>query len=733
MRSIIVLLLSLVTLHALSKEAGQWTGHFSYSKINNIVEMNGILYCASENALFTYNVLEDFELRYSKIFKLSDIGITCLNAMPKLNYVAIGYVNGNVDLFNNGEVYNISDIKTKRIYGSKTINSIVEIDSLIYIASDLGIIVYNLDRKEVKESFFIEKNGNNLNIKDICSLDDSIFIATERGVYVSNYDSLNLSNPESWRPITEESLDCKEIEIHHGNVFFTSQTDSSSTVFIYNNGVIEEFSKIEDPYCRLRSNENLLLVINEKEVAVYDTALYVKKKIDDDFISYKKYDGTIYKGELFIGMQFEGIISDLTGKKISPPGPSSDLVSSMVARNGNIYVASGEKNFYSAGIINVYSKNNWYSKISWANQDIIDVAVTSAGDMYGASWSSGVVHFDPQDNISVLDTFTGDEYINQVRISGVEFDSKGNLWYVVYGAKKPLKVLTKEGELYEYDTHEFTKELLNDFIIDSKDRKWISVTEGILLVDDMTNFSSLGETKFIKAYDQDGHLYNDILSIAEDNDGDIWIGTDTGFGIYSSNDDVFTDNPTFMRVRIETEDDETKNMLGGTKITCITVDAANRKWMGTENSGAYLLSSNGNEIVLYLDKDNSRIPSNKIKTIAIDDETGEVFFGTDKGIVSFQSDAISTQDDFDNLDIYPNPVKPGYNKDIYIKGLVANTTIKITDLEGNLVHEIEALGGQALWDGSNLFGERVHTGVYFVFCTNEDGTKTRVGKIFFIN
>lgn len=734
MRLSIVLVVLFFSAKLFSKTPGQWTGHFAYSNILHIAEVDGILYCATNNALFSYNIDENVILKYSKVFRLSDIDISSISPLHNLGYVAIGYMNGNVDLFRNGSVINISDIKLKSIFGSKMVNSVIEINSLLYIAFDLGIVVYDVNKREVKESYFINKNGDNLAVKDLCVLNDSIYIATDKGVFASNYDSLNLSLPSSWQLIGNADVRCGNIASHANKIFFTQHNDSASTVNYYDSDTVHEFLSVKEPYCKLRVSHDHLMIVDHSTAKMYDTAMFVKKVVDSDLLFNRKNDATYYNGEMWVALELEGIVSDMNlNRKIYASGPASDFTASIVSKNGVLYFASGKKDAYSVGIVNILKDDKWGYNYSWSYQDLTDIAVRSIDDYYISSWSDGVIHYQ-NNSYAQIDAAPEDEFLNQLRADGLEFDSKGNLWFIMYGVAKPLKVLTAQGVLYEYSVSNITSSRLINMMIDSKDRKWITTESGILIVDAMSDFSVLGSARHFIAYDQKTQPFSSIHSVVEDNDGAIWIGTSTGFGVYQSQTSVFDEKLlTFSRVSVIVEDNEQKYMLHGARIKYIKVDAANRKWIGTEGSGVFLLSANGTEIIMNLNQENSKLPSDNVTTIGFNENTGEVFFGTDKGLVSFQSDAISTKENYDEIDIFPNPVHPHYTKEIFIKGLVANTTVSITDMEGNLVKKITALGGQALWDGMDAFGKRVRSGVYLVFCTNDDGSKTKVGKIFFIN
>jgi hypothetical protein len=224
--------------------------------------------------------------------------------------------------------------------------------------------------------------------------------------------------------------------------------------------------------------------------------------------------------------------------------------------------------------------------------------------------------------------------------------------------------------------------------------------------------------------------------MAEDLDGNMWVGTSSGPAVYYNPDAVFSgDNFYATQVIIPRKDGTIYGdlLLATETITAIAIDGANRKWFGTQNSGVYLMSADGLKQIYHFNTANSPILSNSITDIAIDPASGEVFIGTDQGVISFRSTATLGGDAFGKVYVFPNPVRPEYQGNIVVTGLIRDTNVKITDISGNLVFETTSLGGQAIWNGKNMDGKRASTGVYLVFCTNEDGSQTFITKLLFIH
>ena len=120
-----------------------------------------------------------------------------------------------------------------------------------------------------------------------------------------------------------------------------------------------------------------------------------------------------------------------------------------------------------------------------------------------------------------------------------------------------------------------------------------------------------------------------------------------------------------------------------------------------------------------------------IESLAINDATGEVFIGTNKGLCSYMSDATATNEEMtqDNVWAYPNPVKPDYTGLITITGLSLDADVKIVSTSGTLVNQGRSNGGTYTWNGCDQKGRRVASGIYMVETATSNGEKGTVCKI----
>ena len=227
-----------------------------------------------------------------------------------------------------------------------------------------------------------------------------------------------------------------------------------------------------------------------------------------------------------------------------------------------------------------------------------------------------------------------------------------------------------------------------------------------------------------------------INDLAEDHNGDIWVMTDKGPYVLHNTKNAFNDNYHFTKIKVPRNDgtNYADYLLDGTYTTSIEIDPANRKWIGTLNNGLYLVGPDGIESISHFTKDNSPLPSNAIESLALNEQSGELFIGTDKGLVDYTTNATRGENEYieEKVYAYPNPIAPDYNGPITIVGLKGNSNVKIVSTSGRLVAEGTSLGGSFTWNGRTPQGERVSTGIYYILGSDEEGNEGIVTKLLFI-
>jgi hypothetical protein len=279
---------------------------------------------------------------------------------------------------------------------------------------------------------------------------------------------------------------------------------------------------------------------------------------------------------------------------------------------------------------------------------------------------------------------------------------------------------------------------IGDILITKTGHKWIVLPRGygLFVLDDNNTPDVFIDDRYKKMLveDSENKVISLVYSIAEDLDGNVWVGTDQGPLIYYNPENVFENDLKASRIKIPRNDGSglADYMLGTEIITSIAVDGSNRKWLGTYSSGAYLLSPDGTVQIINHNEKNSPLFSNSIVSLAVDNKTGDVWLGTSKGLQSVRGDATAGEGKFTNVYTFPNPVREDFTGNVTITGLMRDSQIRITDISGNLVYETVSDGGQATWDLKIYNGQRVSTGVYLVFCASSDGSQSFVTKMLVI-
>ncbi len=371
----------------------------------------------------------------------------------------------------------------------------------------------------------------------------------------------------------------------------------------------------------------------------------------------------------------------------------------------------------------------------------------NANHFFAASWGGGLLEYN---NDQLVNRFTNKNSPLQtalptqpdapyVRVAGMDFDSQGNLWVTNSYVAQNLHMLTPDGKWSSFALPEIANRLnVGQLIVNQFDDKWMIVLGAndayVVNKDGSKKKRLLVTSYFNNGVQEEFTRMNDIYAIVEDNDGAIWMGTSMGVAVYNNPGRIWdAENFYATQPSLDLNDGIYHPLLKNETVTSIAVDGANRKWLGTKNSGVYLVSETGTEELLHFTSNNSPLFSDNITSIAINQKNGEVFIGTEKGLISYMGEAVEGRSTYDSVFVYPNPVRETYDGPITVTNLIENSEIKITDIAGNLVYRTQSLGGQAIWDGKNLNGNRVKTGVYLVFCNDELGEETHATKLLFIH
>ncbi|HEY6162053.1 MAG TPA: two-component regulator propeller domain-containing protein [Bacteroidia bacterium] len=754
---------------------GQWRDELSYKQGIAVAEGPTKVYVGTENSIFDYSKTDNAVHRISKQNGLADVGVSTIGLNPYNNILVVGYKNGNIDVLDKNVFYNIADVKRSSITGNKSINAIYFNGQYAYLACGFGIIYFDTERREVKDTYFIGYNGGRININDITISNNIIYAASDSGVYSASLNSPNLADFSSWSRITSlPRAIFNTICTANGNVYAnlarfleTPIQVNKDTMYYFNGSAWNYFPPDTTGFqvWKLTENNGRLAVCYSGVYKVFDAGYAIVSQagpFQTGFAIDPRAAVINAQDEVWTADHNWGMIKyscqGWCNQRLVPDGPEKSKVYALDIQQGHIWVAPGERNGLWDGQYNYdgvfYFANDHWGVYNGTNtpallplRDVVSVTIdpNDPDHVYAGSLGLGLLEFNSSGYVGKYDNTNSTLQVRSdnpssgwVGVFGEAFDSNGNLWVTNSKATNPVSVKKTDGTWQAFNFGTSISGITLGTIIVAKDNtKWVVLPrgEGILVFNEngtwATNDDNYRKLGFIVG--QGGLPGTDVYCIAEDQSQEIWVGTDKGIAVFYSPDNIFSSNPSDAQQILIEQDGHTQILLETEEVTAIAVDGANRKWIGTQNAGVFLMSADGTQQIYHFDESNSPLLSNSITGIKINGETGEVYFGTAKGMISYRSTATEGKDDFENVYAYPNPVKPGYSGPIAIKGLVKDCDVKITDINGTLIYQTKALGGQAIWDGKNFNGDRAHSGVYLVFCSNDDGSKTFVTKICIVN
>ena len=730
---------------------GAWRSHFSYNDALDIEETKDRIFCVAESGMYSVDKVSGEFQTYSKVQGFAEFQVARIKYADSLGLLLIAYANTNLDILTDkGEIFNISDITRKQILGEKRINSINIIGELAYLSCTFGIVVVDLNKKEIKDSYLnIGPGGTSLKINSTEVFQDYLYAATNNGIYRASVLTSNLSDFNSWVLFETSISNSNHLKYFGGKLFAT--IDSVRYTFDGNiwqshlNSQKNNVVSIQIHHKKLIiAQHGKILIINENGLEREQNENQINDALVDE-------NGNIWSGGFSVAM----FRIDKKGQYYfyRPNGPKTSQCFDIVGHQNKVWVSGGG---YNQQYAPNYSSNGFYQFIKgrWQNTNASNSKIFS---QYALADFTNIVADETNSHIwfgthgrGLIETVNGevlDVYDSRnstlkpivndlVYVTGIAFDSKNNLWISNYGGDTALSVRRRNGK---FNSFSIPKTNVGEIVIDKLDQKWMllpfDVGGGIGVFKEIGEIAT-GEFQFrtLTTVKGNGNLpSNNVNALASDKNGEIWVGTEQGLTVFYNPRDIFLGGQRADAQKIIIDDGKDIGYLLGTEyINDIKVDGANNKWVAT-NNGAWYIEQDGEKVVRHFTKENSPLPSNKVNAIGINPISGEVFFGTELGIISYRGQATGADNSHQKVKIFPNPIRPNYTGFVTISGLPENAFVKITDIAGNLVYEMRAQGGTAIWERINLSGERPKTGIYLVFSANQDGEETMVNKFLLVN
>ena len=755
---------------------GKWRDHLPYNNGVAVAVAGDRIYCATTSGFFYYDTKDNSVNKLSKPEGLADVGVNAIAYSSAYNTTILGYANGNIDLIVGDKIINFSQILYSTVVGDKSINAILIAGDLAYLSCGFGIVVFDLAKREIKDTYKIGFNSANIFVNEIKIYNGKIYAATKNGIYVADANSNFLNDFQQWTMLYDLPLGSyNTIEVVNNKLYtnFDKGSSNQDTLYAFDNSSwtkIIPAGYVNDDVADLNAGSSGLLVCLTRKAWALNADYSIKQEYSDLHFNIVYWweslptemievNGTYYFSDKRYGMvKFLGT----QGEYLMPNGPLDISTWEMKAKLGNVWVVSGG---YRSDFSDTYTNLGFYryDGTAWRNffpditpgldtlLDIVTVAPdpTLPNKAYLGSYLNGAGEFNNNQMVAVYNEYNSpfqSMVSGRVLNTGLDFDAEGNLWALCSGfpgfpVSKPLLVYKKGigWQGFSIPAVSSSPSVLLKLMVDSKGNKWMIRTKqnfGIAVAkekDNNLNSSTQFYTRELNKLADNGSLPSErVNEVAEDKNGQIWIATDQGVAVIYNTENLFSGAINAEQVLIQ-EDGVWRHLLEADRVTAIAIDGGNKKWFGTDGNGVYQMSEDGKTQLKHFTAENSPLLSNKIIDITIDEKMGDVFFATDKGIVSYKGTATDGADANGDVYAYPNPVKPDFIGAIGIINLVDNALIKITDVSGNVVHETKAEGGQATWNGKLANGERAATGVYLVFISNGDGTEKAVTKILFIN
>ena len=651
---------------------------------------------------------------------LHDMGIACTAWDSEQSQMIIAYQNSNIDIVQGDQVFSINDLQLSTLYGNKQINDIFILHNWAFVSTHFGIVVIDLTKHEIKDTWFPNNHRQNtITYQVACTANDFIAV-TENGIWTCPLKNNWVTN--AWQNVVSyNNLGIQKLTQYNNQVWVYNATvvfnyPDVIPIFNMNRGVINVCKASKEGVfmaCKWGTKGGLLQLKSDKTIAtiIDSNALNNPKDFCWD-------DNNVWVADSLRGLYLKNNSGLMPSSQwITLGGPIFNIKGKMASQPSLIVAAYSNGNNAAMGWTQ-YNDQGWSSFLMNKGALIPSLnysAIDPSDKTYWFTYQNGIWHTNKDASAA--------ESLTPLNIKGpytdLQFDKQGVLWVLV----DQQGLLQKKDNAWKNIQVPPSISLIGaqKIVVNQQGQIWIIAppNQGIIVYNSNDN-----------TWHQLTTLNNNlpsstVTSIVEDKKGTMWVGTNNGIGLFDCSE---LNNCKAFLPQIKNSNGFAGLLFQKEMVNTIAVDGANQKWVGT-NNGCWLLSEDGTQILQRFSKTNSPIPNDSIVQISIEPLSGEVFMNTANQLVSYRSSASETISTNYSITIFPNPVAPYYEGPIAMKGFANNAIVKVTTLDGKLVFQTRALGGQAIWNGKTYEGNKVATGIYLVFARDDEGFEKSVGKI----
>lgn len=744
---LVIFYLTCLTTLAQEIPLGTWRTHYSYQSAKQVVLGQNETYCITDNGLFTLDKATNSLKTLSKIDELSESLIAQAAYHSPSQTLMLAYQNSNIDLIRGGEITEISDILNASVNGSKQIQGIFVFQNLAYLATDFGVVVLEVNRQEIRETYRnLGTSGTNLAIFGATVSQDSVLLATAQGVMIGAL-SQNLQDFNNWKRFTAVNglpvQKIKQIVSRQNQVYALTE---SNLLFKYSHQ--NQWIQVMTPahtYTQLSVGNSQILLCRSGKIIALDLNDQITE-ITQELIVNPQSIVFDTQGKYWIADAQNGLVSNFIGatQAYFPNGTArADSWAVYFGNNQIIGLSGGYNTSYQAQNLNsgfyTFRNGTWtndnafdtrFSQTMPNVKDLVSVAYNATDrSWYFGTYGEGILvrkSDGSYETLTASNTPLQTSADGKLRITGITPASDGSIWVVNHSVNTGQKAIHRrktDGTWQSFNAFNTATQNPLSVLIDFNDFKWIQLSPnrggGIWVLDNQNNRS-----RYLNTAGNNGSLPSgNVNTLVQDLEGQIWVGTDRGVTVFYNPSEVFE-----SVVNAITPIFEGRPLLRAEKVNSIAIDGGNQKWIGTDN-GVWLFSPDGSSLISAFNTENSPLPSNVIRSLAIHPQTGEVFMATEAGIISYRGTATEGNPQSSNVKVFPNPVRPDFEGLVGISGLSEGANVKITDVSGRLFYETRAEGSTASWNLRDYNGTRAKAGIYLIFSTNADGSQTIVQKI----